>query len=155
MLNTYILRKEIYLEQLMQFPIALKITSVVESRLSDTFEVHGVLSMEEVCDRIWNQWMIYENNDIQESYYVKQHEVKKKAAVQEFYWDCALEQCGLRPKISVSSGHKWIDHYLSEVYKICNKNGIKKYPQLFLLVKCVLTTWQQSWQQCPRKVVSP
>ena len=52
MLNTYILRKEIYLEQLMQFPIALKITSVVESRLSDTFEVHGVLSMEEVCDRI-------------------------------------------------------------------------------------------------------
>ena len=59
--------------------------------------------------------MIYQNDDIREKYYVKEHEVKKKAAVQEFYWDCALEQCALHPKISVSSGHKRIDHYWSEV----------------------------------------
>ena len=32
--------------------LALKITSVVESRLSDVLEVHGVLSKEEACDRI-------------------------------------------------------------------------------------------------------
>ena len=127
--------------------LALKITSAVESRLSDAFEAHGVLSKEEVCDRIRNQWMIYQNEDICESYYVKEQEVEKKAAVQESYWDCALKQCGLHPRISVSSGHKRIDHYWSEVYKICDENGIKKYPQLFSLVKCVF----KSWQQCPRK----
>ena len=63
--------------------LVLKITSVVESRQSHAFEAHGVLSKEEVCDRIWNQWMIYQNDDIREKYYVKEHEVKKKAAVQE------------------------------------------------------------------------
>ena len=52
-------------------------------------------------------------------------------------------------KIRVISGHKNIDHYWSEVCKICNKNSIKNYPQLFSLVKCILTF--KSWQQCPRK----
>ena len=49
--------------------LALKITSVVGSRLSDAFEAHGVLSKEEVCNRIRNQWMIYQNDNILESYY--------------------------------------------------------------------------------------
>ena len=40
--------------------LALKITLVIESRLSDAFEGHGILSKEEVCDRIRNQWMIYQ-----------------------------------------------------------------------------------------------
>ena len=30
-------------------------------------------------------------------------------------------------------------HYWLGVYKICDKNGIKKYPQLFSLVKSILT----------------
>ena len=37
-----------------------------------------LLLKEEVCDRIRNQWMIYQNEDIRESYYVKEQEVKKK-----------------------------------------------------------------------------
>ena len=32
--------------------LVLKITSIVESRQSHAFEAHGVLSKEEVCDRI-------------------------------------------------------------------------------------------------------
>ena len=74
--------------------LVLKLTPVVESRLSDAFEAHDVLSKEGVCDRIRNQWVIYQNEDIHEGYYVKEQKVKKKATVQELYWDCALEQCG-------------------------------------------------------------
>ena len=63
--------------------------------------------------------------DIRGSYYVKEQEVKKKAAVQQSYWDCELDQCGVHSKISVSSGHKQIDHYWSEVYKICDEMVLK------------------------------
>ena len=39
---------------------------------------HMLLLKEEVCNRIRNQWMIYQNEDIRESYYAKEQEVKKK-----------------------------------------------------------------------------
>ena len=58
--------------------LSLKITSALENRLRDWFEEHGILPKEEVCHRIRNQWMIYQNEDIPERYYVKEQAVKKK-----------------------------------------------------------------------------
>ena len=52
----------------------------------------------------------------------------KNATVQDSYWDYVLEHCGLHVKISLNSGHKCIYHYLSEIYKVFDENGIKKYP---------------------------
>ena len=71
----------------------------------------------------------------------------KEATVQESYWDCAREHSVLYPKISVSTSHKHIDHYWSEVYKICDKGSIEKYPQLFSLVKCVLSSEQHATER--------
>ena len=50
-----------------------------------------------------------------------------------------LNLCALHPKVSSSSGHKRTDYDWLDVYKIYDKNDLKKYPQLFSLVKCVLT----------------
>ena len=110
--------------------LALKITTVVENLRDSSWKVRG---------RIRNQWMIYRNEDIPERYYASEHGFKNKAAVQEPYWDCTLELCALHPKVSSSSGHKRTDYDWLDVYKIYDKNDLKKYPQLFSLGKCVLT----------------
>ena len=39
--------------------LSLKIASVIENRLGDAFEAHGILLKEEVCHRVWKGWMIY------------------------------------------------------------------------------------------------
>lgn len=39
--------------------LSLKIASVIESRLGDAFEAHGILSKEEVCHKVRNGRMIY------------------------------------------------------------------------------------------------
>ena len=79
--------------------------------------------------------MIYQNKEILECSYLKEQKVKKKATIRKFYWGyCALAHCELHLKISVPFSHKRVD-YWSKVYKMFDKSGFKKYPQLFLLVQ--------------------
>lgn len=121
--------------------LALKVSKVVQNRLNHVFEVQGAVSVETVCDQIRHQWMVYQNEDIPEHFFLSDENVPESndARNRDFYWSCAYEQCGLHQPKKEQSNHKRIDDYWLQVSKIRGVDGTKKYPQLFSLVKCVLS----------------
>ena len=55
--------------------LALKVAKKVKNQLNIVFGVQGTLSVESIYDQIRNQWIVYQNENIPETFYIK-HEDK-------------------------------------------------------------------------------
>ena len=88
---------------------------------------------------IRTQWMMYQNEDLPESFYLCDTQPLKSGPVQFSYWRYALEKCALKEKQETNSKYKRIDHFWSKVGSLTDDNGCLKYTQLFCLIKCVLS----------------
>ena len=51
--------------------LALKVAKKVKSQLSIVFGVQGIVSVESIYDQIHNQWIVYQNQNIPETFYIK------------------------------------------------------------------------------------
>ena len=119
--------------------LSLKVTTVVENKLCSVFKVNKDVSKESVVDMIRTQWMMYQNEDLPESFYLCDTQPLKSGPVQFSYWRYALEKCALKEKQETNSKYKRIDHFWSKVGSLTDDNGCLKYTQLFCLIKCVLS----------------
>ena len=78
--------------------------------------------------------------DIPESFLLKPTDAASQSTrVQESYWSYASELCGLGPVEKKTSKYVKVDTYWAKIGKKLDGNDSMKYPQLFLLVKFVLS----------------
>ena len=92
--------------------ISLKITTILENCLPVVFNMKTPVTKEEVCDKVRNQWLYYQNEEIKEEWYRKSEEEMQSTSSrkQTSYWKDATEKCGLNTDLPVSR-HKRIDYY--------------------------------------------
>ena len=104
------------------------------------FQVPHSDSWEQVCDKIRNQWIAYQLEDIPKEFYTKSNdEASKSSRRANSYWSYALEFCDLQPIQETDSQFVWIDHYWRKIGKILSDDSLQKYTQLISLVKCILS----------------
>ena len=120
--------------------LALSISIIMDNCLGAVFNLDKPAAKEEVCYIIRNQWMQYQNENIPDTYFKQTVEESSSSnRIQDSYWSYALEKCSLTAVQPKNSCYKRIDHYWTKVNEIVNESGLKKYTQLFCLVKCVLS----------------
>ena len=86
----------------------------------------------------------YQNEIIQEELYKnleKSSQSPCSSKIQNSYWKEVESQFGLESQ-NLLKHYKRIDHYWRQIGHLRDDKGAPKYPQLFALVKCVLS-WQQ------------
>ena len=119
--------------------MALIITSVVSNKLSELFDMIGHATKEEVCDKIRMQWMEYQGEELKDDWYKKtENDEGVSRDKRQSYWPKALQDCGLKPS-QLPSSYKRIDHFWSKIGALQNEHGVVKYPQLFSLIRIVLS----------------
>ena len=116
--------------------LALNVGAVLKNNISDIFHVN---TKEELCDEIRKQWLWYQNETIPEDFYLLTETSKNIQSRQPSYWEQALEKCELNPVDKNPSKYKRSDHYWNKIGEILDEDGSLKYPQLFSLVKCILS----------------
>ena len=95
---------------------------------------------ERIVDKIRLQWSMYQLEEVPEQYYLKPEvESSLSMHLQPSYWSYASEICKLAPVVKKTSKYVRIDSYWSKIGKMLNESGNLKYPQLFQLVKVVLS----------------
>ena len=119
--------------------MALIITSVVSNKLPELFDMKGHATKEEVCDKIRMQWMEYQGEELKDDWYKKTENNEGVSRDKcQIYWPQALQDCGLKPT-QLPSSYKRIDHFWSKIGALHNEHGVVKYPQLFSLIRIVLS----------------
>ena len=97
-------------------------------------------STENIVDKIRHQWGLYQLEDIPEHFFLKPiNDTHESTRVQESYWSYASELCGFASVQKRTSKYVRIDSYWAKIGKLLDGNGGLKYPQLFYMVKCVLS----------------
>ena len=120
--------------------LALKIADSLKNRLSTVFNFReSDTTVDGICDLIRTQWMAYQAEDIPEHTNIAPENPTSSGRVQQSYWDYALEICNMEPPTSRHSTYVRIDDYWSTVGNFVDDRGCMKYPQLYALVKCVLS----------------
>ena len=77
--------------------LTLKVTSVLEKRLSPVFHLNEISSTKEsLCDKVRDQWLSYQNEVIPEHFYINsQLSTTSVAQQQASYWSYAFSTCYL------------------------------------------------------------
>ena len=121
--------------------LALSICSVHKTCLQDVFLTKSPVTHEEVCDMVRNQWLVCQNEIIQEEWYKNLEESSQSPCSsknQNSYWKEVESEFGLESQ-NILKYYKRIDHYWRQIGHLRDDKGALKYPQLFALVKCVLS----------------
>ena len=88
-----------------------------------------------------NQWLVYQNEIIQKEWYKNIEESSQapcSSKNQNSYWKEVESEFGLESQ-NLLKYYNRIDHYWKQIGRLRNDKGALKYPQLFALVKCVLS----------------
>ena len=119
--------------------LAMKITSVLgnEDCLSKVFGVKDC-TKESITDMIRNQWKFYQNEDVQREWYLLEKDEVQSNRKQESYWRHAEELCGIE-SAPAKRNLKRIDDFWSKIGSLRDEMGSLKYPQLYALMRCVLS----------------
>ena len=113
--------------------------SVVKERFSSVFDISNSTTVHEHCDKIRDQWLRYQYEDLKEEWYKKDerdniNEPTTSKNLHRFsYWQDALERSGLpqdNEYASFQSSYKRIDHYWLKIGQLLDENGARKYTQL-------------------------
>ena len=127
--------------------LALSMTSVLSNKINEIFDVKAPATKEDICDKIRAQWMEYQTEKIKDNWFRKSEEdedechtpsTSASANNRASYWSQAFQECGLQPKQTYST-NKRIDYFWAKVGSLQNGHGVLKYPQLYALVKTVLS----------------
>ena len=118
--------------------LALEISKVFGDKYASVFSVNSSIDSDQLCEIIRSQFQYYQLEDIPESLYIAESIVEEKQSAQASYWKQAFELCEL-PYPQTNQKYKRIDVYLYEISKLKNDLGGAKYPQLFILMKSVLS----------------
>ena len=120
--------------------IALSVARVMKNCLPTVFDVCNSETVEGVCDLVRSQWKLYQTDIIKEEWYTNVSEPKESSSrVQFSYWQYALQICMIEPTPSILETECKIDEFWQKVGSIKEKDGSSRYPQLFALIKCVLS----------------
>ena len=120
---------------------ALSIYSGDKTCLQDIFLTRPPVTREEVCDMVRNQWLVYQNEIVQEECYKNLGESSQSpcsSKSQNTYWKEGESEFGLESQ-NLLKYYKRIDHYRGQISYLRNDKGGLKCPQLLALVKCVLS----------------
>ena len=114
---------------------------VLDNILPKVFHTQPTLKTEDICDLARSQWQLYQTECVPEEFYVEHVGESNKGKMQNSYWRCVEEEFGLGITASDKEERqmKSIDDYWCQIGQLKDKRGRKKYPQLFALVKCVLS----------------
>lgn len=116
--------------------LALEVANCLRHHLHIVFG--SVESVEDVCDKIRNQWRSYQLEDIPNEWFTVG--VVEKRQCQESYWEdveTVWSDCTLQTEETPNSVR--VDTFWSKIFEIKDNHGHKKYRQLEGLVKSVLT----------------
>ena len=126
--------------------LTLVIADVLQSPVGDNvlpkvFHTQPTLQTEDICDLVRSQWKLYQTECVPEEFYVEHVEESDKGKIQDSYWQRVEEEFGLGITASDKEDRqmKRIDDYWCQIGQLKDEQGRKKYPQLFALVKCVLS----------------
>ena len=119
--------------------VSLKICSVVKNCLSTVFSVSDPATKEHVVDRIMNQWLLFQNEDLPEHWYLNTNDQQPSSSNQNSYWKRVKEESGLQATANSKYIYKRLNCFWNHIGKIRDDQGSLKYVQLFVLVKCVLS----------------
>ena len=120
--------------------LTLKVAASLKTCLLAIFKVNSSdATPEGICDFVRTQWKVYQSENISEDTYINSHNTMPSSRFQQSYWDYALDVCNMKPLPKRDLTFVRIDKYWSSVGKMVDDNGFFKYPQLFALVKCVLS----------------
>ena len=119
--------------------LALPICSVHKNCLQNVFTVKSPVTCEEIVDMVRNQWLLDQNETVKEEYY-KNLDSKSadSSRCQYSYWKAVEAESGL-VSYDASPYYKRIDHFWRQIGGLRDERGELKYPQLFALIKCVLS----------------
>ena len=119
--------------------LTISVASVEKERFSSVFDVSNSTTVHELYDKIRDQWLRYQYEDLKEEWYKKDerdniNEPTTSKNLHRFsYWQDALERSGL-PQAneyeSFQSSYKRIDHYWLKIGQLLDENGARKYTQL-------------------------
>ena len=97
----------------------------------------GLSSKEDLCDKIRNEWRVYQFESLPESAYTKdEKDPKCRSRQQPSYWEKAFELAGL-PVITQSECKLDIDKLIVSLEKWMDGAGSPKFPHLTSLFKIV------------------
>ena len=121
--------------------LVLKVAETLQRRLASVFGVkESDATVEGVCDLVRTQWLVYQTENIPEEFYIAPAApTPSSTRVQQSYWDYALDMCCMKTPSSYKSLYVRIDECWSKIGKLVDDRGSMKYPQLYALVKCVLS----------------
>ena len=126
--------------------LTLVIVDVLQSTLGDNvppkvFHTQPTPKTEEICDLVRSQWKLCQTECVPEEFYVEHVEESNKGKAQDSYWRRVEEEFGLGITASDKEERqmKRTDDCWCQTGQLKDEQGRKKYPQLFALVKCVLS----------------
>ena len=114
--------------------LAFKVASVMKGRHSSVFDLPASTTVDEVCDKVRDQWLRYQYEEVKDDWYKRDtNDVPTTSKVsQASYWQDAMERCGLVEggNENFESCYKRIDHYWRKIGELVDEDGGKKYTQL-------------------------
>ena len=115
--------------------LALEICKPLESALSKVFP--NCSSKEDVCDKIRNEWKIYQMEVIQDSYFMQTVEEATKTRHQPSYWEKAFQLADI-PIIGEKKSGFDVDKLKNSLEKsILDDDNSPKFPNILALFKAV------------------
>ena len=107
--------------------------------MSTVFSVSDPVTKEDVVDRIRNQCLLFQNEDLPEHWYLNKNDQQPFSSNQNSYWKHVEQESSLQATANSKSIYKSLDYFWNHIGKIRDGQGSLNYVQLFALVKYVLS----------------
>ena len=119
--------------------MALKIGQCFTTALPRVFCLEQHEKVEDLCDKVRNQWRLYQCESEQNLLVEDKPDIDvPENRIRGSYWEDAFKAFDLKIPFNIPKQQR-IDIYWRKVGAIEDESGKMKYPQLFRLVKCVLS----------------
>ena len=119
--------------------LALKIGQCFTTALPRVFCLEQHEKVEDLCDKVRNQWRLYQCESEQNLLVEDKPDIDvPENRIRGSYWEDAFKAFDLKIPFNIPKQQR-IDIYWRKVGAIEDESGKMKYPQLFRLVKCVLS----------------
>ena len=85
--------------------------------LLTVFSVSDPVTKEDVVDRIRNQWLLFQNEDLPEHCYLNKNDQLPSSSNQNSYWKHVEEEFGLQATANIKSIYKRLDCFWNRIWK--------------------------------------
>ena len=116
--------------------LALSVCHTLKNSLEHVF---SAITTEDVVDKVRSQWLMYQNEELKEEWYKNLEDKLSVKKPSTSYWKNLEHEYGLDSQNSSSIYFRRIDTFWKHIGNLRDTNRSFKYPQLFSLVKCILS----------------